>query len=267
MPDWILIIDRDRNKFFFDKNGKVRTLGEPEFEYKSVSIEGLDYYLNHGIELIHRHHKVDGLTLLKSIMTLPVTNHMIYEAKSRASREINYMKKKEGVRFEILSNRASLLLCRNDEITTLTNDRMLYSIKLPKGFRIINKNVREKPKYLYYGVSLGINLEGRDIDNSGYDLLLAIDSERFSAPIRSVKRLEANWRRILGSDTFIRKIIEVGKDKIVYSYRDKAHPNYAGIEGFYYKNRYGYFLKIICAGETFIKYRDRILMLVKSFHL
>jgi len=271
MPDWTLIKDKDDNKYFIDKNGKIWTSEKPDFEYKAVSIEGLDYYLNQGVKLIQNHYKTEGLTLLKSIMIMPVMNNRIYEAQCRASKVINYLIKKEGARFKKLNDSASLLLYKEKELTALLNDKMGYSIRIPSEFKIINKKVRREIRYLYYGIKIALRLKDSEIveksNYRGYDLLLAIDSEKFSYPIRSVKRVEKNWRRILGADTFNRKIINTDNTGIVYTYEDKHPPYYSGLEGFYFKDNYGYFLRIISGKKIFTEYREMVVGILKSFKL
>ena len=54
MPGWKFFKDYDGNTYYIDKNGKIRTSGKPEFKYKAVSVDGIDYYLNQGLELIKR---------------------------------------------------------------------------------------------------------------------------------------------------------------------------------------------------------------------
>lgn len=271
MPDWTPIRDRDGNKYFIDKNGKIWTSGTPEFEYKAVSIEGLDYYLNQSIELIKSNYKTSGLTLLKSIMAMPVKNNRIFKAQCRASKEINYLIKKEGIRYSKLNDSASLLLFRDNKHTILINDKMLYSIIIPKVFKIIKKRFKKKLHYIYCGILVGFILKKNGVVEKhgyrGHDLLLAIDSEKFSSPIRSVTKIEKNWRRNLGSDTFNRKVFDESDNRIVYAYEDRLSPYYSGFEGFYYKGNHGYCLRILCSREVFLKYRERIIQILKSFKI
>ncbi len=271
MPDWTLIKDRDGNKYFFDKNGKIWTLGEPEFKYKPVSKEGLDYFINQATELIRSGYYINGLIILKSIMAMPVDNERIVVAQRSASKEINYLVKKEGTRFTKLNNHASILLFRESNTATIVNDYMAYSIKVPVKLKIINKKIREKIRYVYYGLSLGLNLNNTDIEERDgyyrYDLMLAIDSERFSSTIRSVKKIELFWRKRLGADTFERKIFKENPDVIIYNYKDSIPPYYSGFEGFYFKGNQGYHLRTICSRDMFLKYKEKIITIVKSFKL
>jgi len=271
MPDWIQIRDRDGNKFFMDKNGKIWTSGKPEFQYKPASLKGIDYYLHQSIELIKSHYKIEGLTLLKSIMVMPVTNNRVYKAQCKASNEIESFIKREGSRFKKINDCASILLYRNQDKAILINDKMLYSIKFPINFRILNKKSREKIHYNYHGLLLAINLEGIDVimnnEYLGCDLLIAIDSERYSSSISSIKKIITNWNIKRGYDTFDRKILEKKPNKIIYSYMDKFFPNYSGFEGIYYKKRYSYCLRTISSRKIFLENKNKIHNIVKSLKI
>jgi hypothetical protein len=271
MPDWTLIIDKDGNKFYFDQNGKIWTSGNPEFDYKPVSIEGLDYYLNQGIELIKSHYKINGLLLLKSILALPGNNDIIYEAQKTASREINRLLKTEGTRYEKLNKDASLLLYKENDSVTLINDNMLYSIKTPISIKIISNRVRSNLNYSYSGLLLGIRINEESAENkngfSKYDLIIAIDSEKYPHVIKNVNYLEANWRKRLGHDTFERILVNRNEKEIINSYKDAYVPNYSGFECFFIKNNYGYYLKAITSRELFKKYKKEITKIIYSFKI
>lgn len=181
MPDWTLIIDKDGNRYYIDKNSKIWTSGIPEFNYKAVSVDGLDFYINHGLELIRSHYKEHALTLLKSIKAMPPRNNRIYEAQCKATEMINYLIKNEGDRFSEINTSSSILLYRDKENTVLINDKIGYSIEIPNIFNIIHKRIRGKSRNFFYGILLGINLRDKDVSIKqgyrGYDLLLAINSE------------------------------------------------------------------------------------------
>lgn len=277
MPDWTLLTDKDGNKFYMDKNGKIWTSGKPDFNYKPVSIEGLDYYLNQGIELIQNHYKTEGLTLLKSILALPVKNNVIYKAQIKASGEIRNLLKNEGSRFKKLNEDASLLTYRENSFITLINDNMYYSIQCPSSVKIISRRIRIKNNYRYYGLLMGIRFQTPERTEkrtqnpdkaetyTGYDLLMAIDSERFPDIIRRAETIENHWRNRLGSDTLKREIIIKNNDRIIYSYRDTHSPYYSGTEGFYKKNNFGYFVKTITGDKKYRDYEDKILEIINSF--
>ena len=271
MPDWTLIIDRDNNRFYQDNNGKIWTSGIPDFDYKPVSVEGLDYYLNQGIELIKSHKKKEGLTLLKSIMALPVKNDVTYKAQITASKEINYLIKNEGSRFNSINESASIMLFKDDNSVIVKNDGMLYSIKTPEFIKIISIKTRQKSTYKYHGILLGLKFKRDDASSmngySVYDLLIAIDSEKFLSEIRNVNYYADQWRKKLGNDSLNRKLIKQEKSQIINIYKDAYPPNYSGFECFHINNNYGYYLKAITSADLFIKYKLNITEIVNSFKI
>jgi hypothetical protein len=269
MPDWRMINDRDGNRYFIDANGRIYVSGEPEFRYKPVSAEGLEYYLRQGEALIKSHHKEEGLSLLKSILALPAASGRITDAQGEASRRINALIKREGERYGALDEKASLLLFRVGGEVTLANERMRYSITVPGGLTVIRRRMRKFPGYSYHGVLAG----ARFTDNPGaggasadaYDVLIAVDSERFSQPLRSVTALENNWRRNLGSDTFIRAPLDVDAGRIIYTFSDAREPFYSGVEAFFVDGEYGHCVRVLCTKNVLSGSRDVILKMVRGF--
>ncbi len=271
MPDWTQIIDKDNNRFFIDNNGKIWTSGKPEFDYKPVSAEGIEYYLNQGIGLIKDHNKAEGLTLLKSIMALPGRNDIVYNAQVAASKHINHLIKTEGTRYGDLNEKASLLLIKNDSSVTLINDSMKYSIKAPVFLKIISLRTRKKPDYKYCGILLACRFTDKAGEDkkgySGYDLLIAIDSENFPYNIKDLEKYKDDWRKRIGNDTLERKIVRKNNLQIIINYKDKYPPHYSGFEAFYIKNNFGYCVKAITGAELFNKYKAEITNVIDNFRI
>ncbi|MBN2039269.1 MAG: hypothetical protein JW864_04470 [Spirochaetes bacterium] len=282
MPDWILFQDKDENRYYIDNNGKIWTSGKPDFDYKPVSANGLDYYLHQGIELIKMHHKTEGLTLLKSIIAMPADKGTVYDAQVKASEEINRLLRNEGNRFEELNKKASILLFKENKHITLVNDEMKYTIKFPEEISvdIASKRIRERIKYKYYGLLLGLkfmetkdssplnrNTENKKNKYYSYDILMAVDSEKFPNPVKTVKDIENHWRRRLGYDLLKRKIVNITKDKITYKFNDTDSDKYSGIEGFYKKGNTGYYLKLITSSALFKKRNKSIIEIINNFKI
>jgi hypothetical protein len=271
MPDWTLIIDTDNNRYYIDKNGKIWTSGKPEFDYKPVSAEGIEYYLNQGIELIKDHNKAEGLTLLKSIMAFPAKNDIVYKAQVKASKQINDLIKTEGTRYNDLNEQASLLLFKNNSSITLINDKMRYSINAPEFIKIISSRNRQKLEYNYNGILLGYRFtkenSGDTKGYTGYDLLIAIDSEKFPYNIKDLENYKDGWRKRTGNDTLERSLVRKNSAQIVNIYRDTHPPYYSGFEVMYIKNNFGYYLKAITSQELFQKYKTEITKAIDSFKI
>lgn len=271
MPDWVILRDRDGNRYFADPNGRIYCSGKPEFDYKPVSAEGIDYYLQQGVSLIAGHYKAEGLALLKSILALPAASSRITDAQAKASLHINSLVRKEGTRYERLSRDASLLLYREGKDTTLVNDAMRYSMRIRGSVTVMRRRVREGGKgYVYYGILLGVRFaddtpgSGRE---PGYDLLVAVDSERFPHGVASAARLEQSWRNNLGWDTFTRTVQERSAEKSIYSFVDAGYPRYSGYEGFFVRDAYGYCVRTISTKQKFDSHREGIAALMRGFRI
>ncbi len=271
MPDWTLVKDKEGNRLYFDQNGRIWTSGEPEFMYKPVSIECIDYYINQGIELLRGHYIIEGLTLLKSILAMPVYNNRIFDAQKKAKKEVQYLTKKHGQRFVKYSTEASILLYKENQIVALINDYMAYLINVPPELKIIKKKTREANNYFYYGISIGLNLKKNAIVKKNgyyrYDLIIAIDCEKFSKRLESINRVLEISKNRLGHDTFIRKLVDKHNDKILYSYRDSKAPHYSGFDGYFLKDDKSYHLRSICSEELFLQNSKKIEKIIKSFKI
>lgn len=271
MPDWVMLRDRDGNRYYTDQNGKLYCSGKPEFDFKPVSAEGIDYYYQQGLDLLAGHYKAEGLTLLKSILALPATSMRIADIQAKASLHVNVLVKREGERYGSLSREASLLLYREGKEVTLVNDAMRYSLKIPGKLTVIRRRAREGGKgYVYHGLLMGIRLTDdspRSGSESGYDMLVAVDSERFAHEVGSVARLEQSWRKNLGWDTFRRTVLEKDTSKIIYSFVDDAVPQYSGIEGFFVRDSLGYCVRAISSKRIFDSHRDKIAAIVRGFKI
>jgi hypothetical protein len=265
MTGWKLVTDKDSNRYYIDSKGKLHTSGEPESDYKPVSADGLDYYVKQGIELINNHYKKEGLYLLKSIVMLHAGNGKIYDAQKRAVEEINKMSQTEGTRFDQINKDSSILLILENNEYKLINDNMRYSIKTKYPITLISKRMREEKNYRYYGILLGIKFNSTAENQTGYDLLTAVDCEELSIKIRSAKETESRWRKRLGSDTNNRSVIQETNKQILYEYRDKFKPFYSGIELFIIKLNRCYFLKIIADENIFNNNKEEIIKMANDF--
>jgi len=246
MPDWILVRDPDGNRYHVDPNGRIYTSGKPEFDFKPVSEDGLNYYYNQGVELLKAGYRVEGLALLKSILAMP-DGGRTRDFRARASMEINGLIRREGDRYEALNRKASVLLYRWKGSVVLINDLMKYRVELPAGSRVLRTRMRGDDKYGYYGLLIGMRFDGdmTALATGACDALVAIDSERFPSEFRTMGELKKNWARNLGADTFRRTTIRSDKRAELARFEDGTL--YAGYEAFLLRGRYGYCIRIISA--------------------
>lgn len=271
MPDWILINDRDGNRYWMDPNGKIYCSGEPEAAYRPVSSGSIDYSYNQGVSLIKNHYKIEGLLILKSLMALSADSGRIIDVQRKASMEINALIRREGDRYEALNAQASILMFRERDAVTLVNDRMRYSLRCNGNIAVVKRTSRRHSKYEYQGLLLGVNFTSAAgmarNEARGYDALIAVDAERFARPFMVIGELERNWKNNLGADSFDRTLVENSDSSKIYGFEDASTPGYSGFEGLYINGVRGYCARIITTKDVMKKCRDEILGLLKGIRI
>jgi hypothetical protein len=267
MPGWVLMKDRDGNSYYMDNNGKIWTSGKPEFNYKPVTVDGIEYYLHQGIDLINSHYKAEGLIILKSIMAMPPDDKRIYDAQVKALKRIDSLKKKEGGRYKNIDVKASIQLYRIGDTVILMNDFMQYTLKFPSGIELISSKTRLKHNYSYSGVLVGVNLDtaGRKKNAGKYDALVAIDSEEFASELKSAEQFEAHMNNNLAENAFEKRALDLKDTVRVYYFDVKTKPAYRGYDGYYIKVNRGYHVRAIFGGDLSGGDMDRILKIVSGF--
>lgn len=267
MPDWILVRDADGNRYHVDSNGKIYTSGRPEFDSRPVSAPAIAFYYNHGVELLRGGHKVEGLSLLKSILAMPAVEGKTSDYRTKASAEINRLIRKEGDRYALLDRSASILLYRLEGVVVLVNDLMRYRVEIPGEATLLRRRTRENGKYGYYGVLMGVRFSASAASSaaSTYDALIAIDSERFPAGIGSMGALKKNWVSNLGPDSFRRTPVRADEKMELSRFDDGEE--FGGYEAYFLRGRYGYCVRIISGGSERSKNDAMMYGIMQSFRL
>ncbi len=263
MPDWSFFRDRDGNRYFYDKAGKIRITSIPQYNVTPVSGDGIDYYLNLGIELSDSGDYLRGLTILKSIIAMPVKNNRIYTASSMAVKTVSILEKKHGVRFKMMDEDACLLFFREDNIFTFINERMRYSLSVPGKIELINKRDRGADLYRYMGVKLGVNLKNAN-EKKSYDFIIAIDSEKFGKKISFVSEYKNYVQGRIPRERTTLDIISSDELSMWYSFKN-SDPRVAGVFGFVINGRFGYSIRILCSEKKYISLKKIIQSITESF--
>ncbi|PKL36164.1 MAG: hypothetical protein CVV44_18270 [Spirochaetae bacterium HGW-Spirochaetae-1] len=247
MPDWSFFRDGDGNVYYFDKNGKIWTSGKPEFQYKTITVSGMDYYIRQTEELFKSHYPVEGLILIKTILAMPRSDQRIIDSQSRASSLLNTMKRLEGSRFDAYNEKASPLLYRQGEVTSVVNDIMFYSIGVPGQVTILNNRWRKSVSYRYNGILFGVRtITGKEAaGGEKFDMLIAVDAEEFAVPIKKIEDMEESLHNKTGFESIIRQTIERNDHRIISSYESTGPQKYFGFEGIYVNNKLGYIIRTI----------------------
>jgi hypothetical protein len=268
-PGWRTVTDIDGNRFYVDMRGKIWTSGLPDREYHIVSSNGLDYYLNQGIELIKQRHIPEGLTLLKSVLSLPRDNDRIFHAQAQAASEINRLKRREGPRFQRYDVISSLLLTRTDTHVTITNSRMRYSLSIPYHVTVIKRTIRPRYNYRYSGILLGIDFKTPEPAVNGtrnnYDALLAIDSEEFKSKLLHCEIFKKHRENTLGRDMYSRSVVLSREDTLVYRLTADDSFNLQGYEGYFVRDRLGYLVRIVAPKKFPEEVEKNIIAFLEKF--
>lgn len=246
MPDWKFFKDREGNKYYYDRALKIRIIDAGTFDYKPVRREGIDYYLNTGIELIKDGRYSDGLFYLKSIRTLPVNDQRMKNAAIDASKWINYLYKKHGSRFERYDKDSTVLISFADAEYSLFNEKLRYKIILSKRPWIIRGIWKYNDSA--YGLKFGIN-DKNEKNDDGYDCVIGIESRILKGKIRNIDEAVESWRYELGSDNFHREIISRRDDRILFQYTYENGVPFSGIEAIYINREFMHILRVICHND------------------
>lgn len=242
MPDWRFFKDGDGNSYYIDNAGKIVTSGEPGTIYR-ISVRGLDYYTAQADELILRHHAIDGLLILKTILAMPPVDQRIVDAQNKAAASLNSLKQRHGSRFDNMNRLASPLIYENEKTTVIINDIMFYSLKIQHSFEIIRNKWRLLTHYWYNGISIGVRMQ--EGGGKGYDFLLAIDSEKFASKPGSTTRLEEHWGTRLFTENVNRSEIFRDEKKVIYSFTAGNSPSLTGFESVVKNGNFGYIIRAI----------------------
>lgn len=265
LPGWVLTKDRDGNTYYIDSKGKIWTSGVPEYKYKAVSLDGIHYYLNHGLQLINNHYLAEGINILHSILALPPTNQQTYSAQASASKEVQRLKKREGPRYMKHVEKYPLIIYRIDNFIYIQNQIVPYAIKAEALPSILNTSQRKKHNYEYQGLLAGLSFgEASPEKNTSFDALLSVDSEQFKSVMSSIDELVLHWNILTGNDVFERKLLEKGKNKIINEIRHAGHPPFSGFEGYFINRSCGHIVRIIFSGSISEKKKEKLLNILKE---
>ena len=248
MPDWKYFRDREGNKYYYDRALKIRIIDAGIFEYKPVRREGIDFYLNTGIELVKEGRYSEGLFYLKSIRILPAHDQRIKNAAIDASKWINYLYKKHGTRFEQYDRESTVLISFSEKKYNLINEKLRYKIILSRRPWII-KGVW-KYNDTAYGLKFGLNINPGNVKNdNGYDCIVGIESRIIKSKIEVIDEAVESWRYELGRDNFRREILSRKNDRIIYLYSYGDDVPFSGMEAVYMNRGIIHILRVICHND------------------
>jgi len=243
MPDWKFFKDRDGNSYYYDRAFKIRITDDNPFNYTPVTMQGVDYYFNKGVELIKEGKYAEGIYYLKSIKSLPMDTLRVENNAKDSSKWINYLQRKHGTRYERFDKDSALLLTYANDEYTVINEKLRYKIKLKKQPHIIKASWKYNDTG--YGLKFGFNLEKKHEDNT-YDCVTGIETRISRSRIGSLSEAEKIWKWELGQDNFVRTELLKSKDRVIYAYTYGDNVPFSGIEGIFVNGNMTHLLRVIC---------------------
>jgi len=263
MPGWATIHDRDGNTYFVDRNFKLHTTGDPGPEYKPVSLDGLEYYLDQSDSLLINHHTVESLRILKSIKILSSLDTRATGAGLRASKTINDLIRREKERYVRLDHDSALFLIRRDATYMVYNDWMNWSFTIDGMISVLSRKSLEQDGYARDGVSFGIRFDKKN--DQGYDALLSVNCEEFKYKIKFVQKYIELTRNKSADDKFTRTVLEENDTRIIYSYSGGGPERYAGLELFEVRGFKGYHVQTFSPEASFAGLQKNLVKCTAGF--
>lgn len=265
--NWLVIRDEAGNRYYVNNTGKIFTEEKPEFSYKAVSREGLDYYLAQGEILTQKFYKEEGLYLLKSICCLPGDDFIVVKARERSVQRINQLRQREGTRFREMNESASMLFYTDGQTTYAANDLFGYHFKSSGSLTLLKKRLVRPTHGLRQSLQLAGDYEGNPLTsetkNSVHDFILAIDGEQFPFDLSGVEDYKNKIDPWLVDDSLERKSMDVTKKSELLFFTAKG--DYCGYELFMVKENKGIIIRIISSKKNFDINKARLLDVMHSF--
>lgn len=259
MSDWAMMIDKEGNKYFFDKNGKIYT-DDVESQFKAVSRDGLEYYTSKVKSLWKAGHREQSLVIAKSILALKESSMNVVNAKKDMGAFIRDMQMKHGTRFVDINRNAWLYLIREDATMYVFNDKVPYIVTLQGNAEIIAAKSVDSLQYSSTMMRAGIRFS----QTSGYDAIMTIVAESFADTIESISVLQQHWA-IIAFDTFKRELLKYSDNMALYSFITRDNLELKGIEMLLAKENRGYCVRIFTTKGRYEMYKDSIAGIINSF--
>jgi hypothetical protein len=264
MPDWSFFRDREGNTYYYTSSGRIVITGQVEQKRFVVSAEGIDYYLSLARRLAGEGRPADALAICRGILALEETDMRIRDAAAEASRLVRQLRLRHGDRFSNISYRASLYLYRKDNLTVITDEEFRHSLGLPLEPRILSVSDRRGQRYAHRGFRMGLDLPGSKPGREGFDILLAMDAERFAGPLRHVDQLINQWKLRRGNNTWKKEVLSRNEYDVLVRYTIPGEGT-TGLERYHIMGRYGYCVRLLTTNDTWNGRSDEIQKILTSW--
>ncbi|MBN1499146.1 MAG: hypothetical protein JW982_03245 [Spirochaetes bacterium] len=242
MPGWMTIHDGDGNVYFVDQALKIRTDVNSGILYKAVKKESADYYLELARQQYAEHHKIEALTLLKSIRILSDKTGSIYKTAEKATFEIDKIRKLEGDRFHKLDVDSSIQMYTLDNKQCMSSSFGGFEFCTSGTINVLKKSALEKYNYSRDGVLVSVSSSA---DSKNAFCLISITSEKFHYTITSIKDYEEIIRNKNGTDAYERNLIKQTQHLKLSGIKYQGDMVFLGYEFFKIDDKYGLYMKLI----------------------
>ncbi|MEW6527558.1 MAG: hypothetical protein AB1444_12965 [Spirochaetota bacterium] len=259
MPNWAMMIDKEGNKYYFDRNGKIYT-DDTITTLKPVSRDGLEYYTAKVKSLWKAGKRTQSLVIAKSILSLKESSMNVIKAKKDINAFMRDMQMKQGKRFVDISRDAWLYLTKEDTTMYVFNDKVPYIVTLQGNAEIIAAKSVDSLQYASTVMRAGLRFS----DVSGYDAIMTIVAESFAGTIESIRVLEQHWRTV-AFDTFDRELLKYSDSMALYTFVTRDTVELKGMELLLAKENRGYCVRIFTTKERYDLYKDIMLSIINSF--
>ena len=248
MAEWYFFRDREGNRYFYDRAGKIHTTEGATENIPTISAQGLDYYLARARELREEKQYRQSLNILKAILAIPNENEDIDQAHKVAMKYQKALMRKEGSRYRTLAEEAAPQLYRKEKETRIIHEILRYQTGALGEIQVLKNKIRRHHMRYYHGLTFGIRKEAGEVGgkSTGYDYLLAIDGERYKTTIKKIEDLEAVWhRRLPGRQNLQRQRITDEPARRIYYYESRTEPAYRGYEAYIINGPIAYMVRTI----------------------
>ncbi len=263
MPDWSEFRDLEGNVYYYDRAGKIRIIEKTGDSLRPVTADGIEYHLNRGLTCLQEKKIPQGLAVLKSILAMKPVNSLVQDAQVKSAAAINRLKKREMDRFDMYSERSCLLMYKDEGVTHVMNDHAGYSFETRGDIGLIRTRERRALDYEYHGSLWGVRTRAKDRAAGGYDLIVAVDFERFKGPVRDMDEAMGRMARVTGFGAVERKTIEKNDRRLIMNFTSAS--SLSGYDGVFMRGNYLFMVRVACNGTLYESNGELMKAIIMSF--
>ena len=243
-----------------DKNGKIYTDDTASTTYKAISEDTLEFYTSKTKSLWKAGHRVQALTIAKSIIALKETSMNVIKAKKDINVFLRQIQMKEGERYIDINLKAWLYLTKEENIMYVFNDKVPFILQCKGNAEVIAAQSVDSFQHSITVMRSGI----RFANSNGYDAIMTVVAERFADTIESITTFQQHLNTV-AFDTFQRTLLQSNDTMALYSFVTADAYSLMGLELLRIKENRGYLLRIFTTKEKYELYKQDIATIVQSF--